>query len=102
LTGIKMEPGTAAQLSKHENIIGIKDSSNDVARLRETIRLCRSDFAVMIGNGTVFADALGAGACGGILAVGCVVPELCLEIYRAVHDGEIDRATGLQEKLTPP
>ena len=101
LTGIKIEPDTAARLSEHQNIIGIKDSSNDVATLRETIKLCRSDFAVMIGNGTVFADALRAGARGGILAVGCVVPELCLEIYRAVHDGEIDRATGLQEKLTP-
>jgi len=101
LTGIKIEPETAAHLSAHENIIGIKDSSNDVAKLGETIQLCRSDFAVMIGNGTVFADALRAGACGGILAVGCVVPELCLEIYRAVQNKEDDRATELQNRLTP-
>lgn len=101
LTGIKIEPDTAARLSAHENIIGLKDSSNDVAKLRETIQLCRSDFAVMIGNGTVFADALRAGACGGILAVGCVVPELCLEIYRAVKNKEGDRATELQNRLTP-
>src|SRR6266403_2690521 len=66
LTGIKIEPDTAARLSEHENIIGLKDSSNDVATLRETIKLCRRDFAVMIGNGTVFADALQAGARGGI------------------------------------
>jgi dihydrodipicolinate synthase/N-acetylneuraminate lyase len=101
LTGIKIEPGTAAQLSEHENIIGIKDSSNDVPKLRETIQLCRGDFAVMIGNGTVFADALRAGARGGILAVGCVVPELCLEIYRAAQAGQVDRATELQNRLTP-
>ena len=101
LTGIKIEPETAAQLSAHENIIGIKDSSNDVAKLRETIQLCRSDFAVMIGNGTVFADALRVGARGGILAVGCVVPELCLEIYRALRNNEDDRATELQNRLTP-
>src|SRR5207248_8652359 len=101
LTGIKIEPDTAARLSEHENIVGIKDSSNDVAKLRETIQLCRSDFAVMIGNGTVFADALRVGACAGILAVGCVVPELCLEIYRAVQAGQDDRATELQKRLTP-
>jgi len=101
LTGITIGPGTAARLSEHENIIGIKDSSNDVAKLRETIQLCRSDFAVMIGNGTVFADALRAGARGGILAVGCVVPELCLEIYRAVQAGQDDRADELQDRLTP-
>src|SRR5882672_7236234 len=93
LTGIKIEPETAARLSEHQNITGIKDSSNDIAKLRETIQLCRDDFAVMIGNGTVFADALRAGARAGILAVGCVVPELCLEIYRAVQAGQDDRAT---------
>jgi 4-hydroxy-2-oxoglutarate aldolase len=101
LTGIKIEPETAARLSENPNIIGIKDSSNDVAKLRETVRLVRKDFAVMVGNGTVFSEALQAGARGGILAVGCVVPELCLEIYRAVQAGEIDHASVLQENLTP-
>ena len=101
LTGIKLEPETAARLSEHKNIIGIKDSSADVAKLAETVRLVPEDFAVMIGNGTVVCEALLAGARGGILAVGCVVPQLCLEIYRAVRAGEIDRAQRLQEKLSP-
>lgn len=101
LTGIKIEPETAARLSEHENIIGIKDSSNDVAKLGETVRGAAKNFVVTIGNGTVFCEALQAGAVGGILAVGCVVPELCLEIYRAVHAGQIDYGKTLQEKLTP-
>jgi 4-hydroxy-2-oxoglutarate aldolase len=101
LTGIKIEPETAARLSKHQNIVGLKDSSNDIATFRETVKMVGKDFAVMIGNGTVFSDALRGGARGGILAVGCVVPELCLEIYHAVQANEIDRASALQEKLTP-
>ena len=101
LTGIKIEPATAARLSEHQNIIGMKDSSNDVAKFAETVRLVPDDFAVMIGNGTVFSEALQAGARGGILAVACVVPQLCIEIYRAVKSGDIDHAKALQEKLTP-
>ena len=101
LTGIRIEPETAARLSEHQNIIGLKDSSNDVAKLRETVAMVQEGFAVTVGNGTVFCEALQAGAIGGILAVGCVVPELCLEIYRAVKAGENDRASSLQEKLTP-
>ena len=101
LTGIKIEPDTAARLSEHKNIIGLKDSSNDVAKLRETVQMVTEGFAVTVGNGTVFSEALQAGAIGGILAVGCVVPELFLEIYRAVKAGENDRATSLQDKLTP-
>ncbi len=101
LTGIKIEPETAAHLSEHENIIGMKDSSADVDKFAETVRLTPRDFAVMIGNGTVLCETLQAGARGGILAVGCVTPELCTEIYRALQAGEIDRAKSLQEGLTP-
>jgi len=101
LTGIKIEPGTAARLSEHENIIGIKDSSADLDGLRETIKLVGKDFAVLIGNGTVLSQALGAGACGGILAVGCVAPEMCLAIVRAVQSGDVATAAKLQAMLTP-
>jgi len=101
LTGIKIEPETDARLSAHENIVGIKDSSADVTKLAETVRLVPGDFAVMIGNGTVFCEALQAGARGGILAVGCVVPQLCVAIYDAVQAGDIDRASALQAALTP-
>jgi 4-hydroxy-2-oxoglutarate aldolase len=101
LTGITIEPETAARLSEHKNIIGIKDSSADIAKLAEIVRLAPGDFAVMIGNGAVLCEALQAGARGGILAVACVVPQLCLEIYRAVQAGEIDRAKRLQERLSP-
>ena len=100
LTGIKIEPETIARLSEHPNIVGVKDSSNDVAGFSETVRLCRSDFAVMTGNGTVLLDALRAGATGAILAVGCVVPEICVEIFRAFKAGELERASMLQSKLT--
>jgi 4-hydroxy-2-oxoglutarate aldolase len=105
LTGIKIEPETAALLSEHENIIGIKDSSADIAELKETVRLTtnktRKDFAVLTGNGTVFCDGLRAGACGGILAVGCVATALCLAILRAVKSGGTERAEMLQAKLSP-
>ena len=101
LTGVRIEPETVARLSEHPNIIGVKDSSNDVAGFRRTVELCPREFAVMTGNGTVLLDALRAGATGGILAVGCVVPEVCVEIFRAhgVHD--VERAEKLQEELTP-
>jgi 4-hydroxy-2-oxoglutarate aldolase len=101
LTGIKIEPATIAQLSEHPNIIGAKDSSADNDGFKETVRLCPGDFAVMTGNGTVLLDALKAGATGGILAVGCAVPEICVEIFRAFNAGEEECAAVLQSKLTP-
>jgi 4-hydroxy-2-oxoglutarate aldolase len=101
LTGIRIEPETVARLSQHRNIIGVKDSSNDIAGFSQTVNLCSSDFAVMTGNGTVLLDALRAGARGAILAVGCVVPEVCVDLFRAFHASDEEHAALLQSKLTP-
>lgn len=101
LTGIKIEPETVARLSDHPNIVGVKDSSNDVTGFSEIVKLCPNDFAVMTGNGTVLLDTLKAGATGAILAAGCVVPELCVEIFRSFKSGDLERAGLLQSKLTP-
>jgi 4-hydroxy-2-oxoglutarate aldolase len=107
LTGIKIEPETILRLSEHANIIGVKDSSADVEGLRRTVELVsessssRSNFKILTGNGTVFYEALSAGAAGAILAVGCVVPDLCLEIFQAVKNGDNQRGAAMQEKLTP-
>ena len=100
-TGIKIEPDTIARLSEHPNIIGVKDSSNDVAGFAQTVKVCPADFAVLTGNGTILLDALRAGASGAILAVGCVAPEVCVEIFNAFQRDDQQRAGSLQSKLTP-
>lgn len=101
LTGITIEPETAACLSEHPNIIGMKDSSNEVRRFRATVERVDPNFAMLIGNGTVFNENLQAGGRGGILAVGCCAPDICLAIYQAVLAGDASRAAALQETLTP-
>ena len=101
LTGIKIQPETIARLAQHPNIIGVKDSSNDIEGFQQTVELCPTDFAVLTGNGTVLFDALRSGATGGILAVGCAVPEVCVEIFQLFQQGEIEHAEQLQSKLTP-
>ena len=101
LTGVKLEPETVASLSEHENIVGIKDSSDDLVKFAETLRLVPDDFAVVTGNGEVLYAALCAGARGAILAVGCVAPRQALAIYRAVLAGDRERARRVQQRLTP-
>ena len=101
LTGITLAPETVARLSEHETIIGIKVSSGDLVGLTETLRLVPDDFAVLTGNGALLYAALGAGAQGAILAVGCVAARLCVDIYRAVEAGDHERAREMQRRLTP-
>lgn len=108
LTGIKIDPETIYSLSGHPNIIGVKDSAADMENFARTVRLVRGDsatvrddFAVLTGNGTVLHEALKLGADGGILAVGCVAAELCLQIFQTVKSGDLEASAKLQERLTP-
>jgi 4-hydroxy-2-oxoglutarate aldolase len=101
-TGVALAPETVARLAAHENIAGIKDSSGDVANHVEMIRLTAEraeEFAVLTGHAGVFYPSLAAGAVGGILAAGCVLPRLCVEIYEAVRACEHERARESQRRL---
>lgn len=100
-TGVALAPDAVARLSEHANIIGIKDSSGDYTSLAEVLRLVPRDFAVLTGSAPLLYAALSAGACGAIVAVGCVVPHVATEIHRASANGEHHRAREAQARLAP-
>lgn len=103
-TGVALAPETVARLSEHPNVAGIKDSSGDVANFVEMIRLVGAragEFDLLTGHAGVFYASLASGAVGGILAAGCVLPRLCVEIYEAARSGEHGRARELQRRLAP-
>jgi 4-hydroxy-2-oxoglutarate aldolase len=101
LTGVAIEPSTAAELCEHPNIVGIKDSSADINRFTETLRIVSGDFVVLTGNGTVLCEALMAGSRGAILAVGCVASAFCQQMFDAIMAGRLEQAQAMQQKLTP-
>ena len=101
LTGVVIEPDVVAVLSEHPNIVGIKDSSNDIPRFKQMLGSVPAEFHLLSGNGTVFSEALAAGGRGAILAVGCAVAEQCVRIHKHLEKGEQAHAFSLQQKLTP-
>lgn len=100
-TGIVIESATVASLAEHGNIIGIKDSSGNMAAISETIRLAPSSFSVMVGNGGILYPALSMGATGAILALACAAPRPCVALFDAMKAGDHVRARELQNRLSP-
>jgi 4-hydroxy-2-oxoglutarate aldolase len=100
VTGVTLAPETVARLASHENICGIKDSSGDMVALGEMLRLVPESFSVLTGHGSALLAALSVGARGGILAIGCLAPRACVEIYGAFHAGEIELARSLQQRVS--
>jgi 4-hydroxy-2-oxoglutarate aldolase len=89
-----------AVLAKHENIVGMKDSSGDATLLRGYLASQSDGFKVLTGSGVLLGEALTMGAYGSILAVALFAPSLALDVVRAARDGHSD-GPAVQARLTP-
>jgi hypothetical protein len=69
-THVTLEAGLMAELSRHPNIAGIKDSSGDLKRFAEYTGACAKECRLLVGNAAILYAALELGAVGGILALG--------------------------------
>ncbi len=101
VTGVNLLPAAVARLAPHPNIIGMKESGGDIAQIAELVATTPDDFTVLAGTTTTFYAALCVGCRGGILALGCVVPAACVQLFDLVRAGRHDEARRMQEKLAP-
>ncbi|MEE8605936.1 MAG: dihydrodipicolinate synthase family protein [Candidatus Aminicenantaceae bacterium] len=101
VTGLSIEQQLVIELSKHPNIIGIKDSSGNLPFLGEVIPNLPPDFSYLLGAGSVFLFGLSLGASGGILRLADVIPELCATLYNDFLAGEWEKASRLQRDIIP-
>lgn len=100
-THFALAPGLVRQLARHENIIGMKDSSGDLDLLREYMGARSASFTVLTGHAGTLQTALEMGAGGAILAASLFAAALALEVSEAFAAGEAARASRAQEQLTP-
>jgi 4-hydroxy-2-oxoglutarate aldolase len=100
-TGLTMQAAAVAILSEHPNIIGMKESGPDIALVTDLVGATPADFQVIVGSAPTLYASLCVGAVGGIIALACVVPDLCVRLYSLVQEGRHAEALELQRQLTP-
>jgi dihydrodipicolinate synthase/N-acetylneuraminate lyase len=101
-TGVNFTPETVAALAEHPNIAGMKETGTDAAQLAAFVDAASSSaFSVLVGAAPGFYPAMCVGAVGGIVAVACVLPELCVKLHTLARDGRHAEARALQRQLTP-
>jgi len=101
LSTLDLPTGLVAELSRHENIVGIKDSRPALDTVGELVEHCREGFQVLVGNGANLYGALEVGAVGGILGVANVAPAECAALVEAFQQGRAADAGRLQETVGP-
>ena len=100
-TGISVESHLLCELSKHSNIVGIKESSGNLAFLREVKPHLDSSFSFLTGAASIFIPGLQLGASGGILALADLAPAECVQLYHLFLQGKREEASKLQLRLVP-
>jgi len=100
-TGISVTAPLIARLAQHPNIIGIKESSGNILLVGEIVSAVPAGFQTLVGSAGTFLASMVSGAIGGILAVACFLPEMCVELHQAAQQGDIKRAQDLQRRLLP-
>lgn len=101
-TGVDLPASLVAELSRHPNIVGVKDSAGNAVKFAEMVAESEPGFAVLAGSANFLYPALCLGAAGGILALADIAPRECAELRDLFVAGEHEAARQLQFRLLAP
>ncbi|HLF61692.1 MAG TPA: dihydrodipicolinate synthase family protein [Acidimicrobiia bacterium] len=87
------------RLSRHDNVIGMKDSSGDVVRLQAIIDATPPGFLLYSGSSQALTAAMAVGCHGAITGSGNYVPALVLQTLEAARQSP-EMARRLQKRLS--
>jgi 4-hydroxy-2-oxoglutarate aldolase len=100
-TGVNLLPDAVEKLSEHRNIVGLKDSGNDMLQIGDYLTRSAPGFTVLAGAAPTLFTAAALGVHGAVLALAGLVPDLCVQLFEHVKAGRVDDARALQRRLLP-
>ena len=98
-TACDMQADTAARLAEIPNIIGIKDATGDLERLKELQQLCPEGFELYSGDDATGCEFLLRGGHGVISVTANVAPGLMNEMVSQALAGEREQAEAADARL---
>lgn len=99
--GCSISAHNVESLSKHPNVMGIKEASGSVAYAASIAHLLSDDFRMFSGEDALTVPLMALGAVGTISVWADVQPALVHEMCRAFLDGDVDRARQIQTDGQP-
>ena len=101
-TGVNLTPETVGQLAREvENIRYIKDTSADFAQAGQLIHNHADVISTFVGWDSLMLASLVEGAAGVMAGTANVMPAQLVSVYRAVSDGDLERAQTEWAQLYP-
>ena len=98
-TGHNLTPSMIARLAEVENIIGLKQSQDDLGQLVEVLRLAEDKISICTGIDSQFYAALCVGAAGIFSTAATICPRQMVDLYDCTTDGRHAEGLALHKRL---
>lgn len=99
--GLDLDATTIRILAEHPNIIGVKDSAGNMAKLAQIYSETPSRFRIFAGSAGYLLPALAVGAVGAVAALANVFPREVCRLQELFDAGQLEEARLLQARLAP-
>jgi len=96
-TGMTLTPKVVEVISRHPNMIGMKDTSK--GNMSTYISAAGDDFDILSGTVSTLFESLLIGAKGGVVSLANAFPAPCCELYDACKAIDLDQARRLHYML---
>lgn len=100
-TRIAIAPEVLHELSRHENIIGMKACNTDMYHFLKVVAGVDDSFSVFSGEDSLFPLHMAAGARGGVVVTASALPRTWRAIYDLGVAGKTAEAVRLHRQLIP-
>lgn len=97
--GVSLTLEAISELRELPQVVGIKDSSEDFNQFQEIVRTGSAAFRVFQGSELQAAVSLLLGAHGAVLGIANLAPRLCVALYDAARDDNLERVRELNRAL---
>lgn len=98
-TAVDMLPETVERLSHIKQIIGIKEATGDLERLRQIQELVAEDFVLLSGDDSTTRDFILQGGHGSISVTANVAPHKMATMCRLALEGQEEEAQAVDNQL---
>jgi 4-hydroxy-tetrahydrodipicolinate synthase len=100
-TAVNMKPETVIRLADHPNIVGIKESSGDLAQIQHLLLGRPEGFSVLSGEDWMTLAVLAAGGDGLVSVASNEIPRLMTQLVRRSLRGQVEKAREILFQVLP-
>ncbi len=100
-TGCNLLPASALELSKHENIVAIKEACGNISQIAELAALTDGALDIYSGNDDQIVPVLSLGGKGVISVLSNIMPRATSEMCHKFWAGDVKGSAKMQLELLP-